>query len=52
MIVTTATYIDGSLLDHIYVKNQPLAEYDVTSIVKGIFFSDHDVVKIKIIRKL
>ena len=52
MIVTTPTYIDGSLLDHIYVKYQFLAEYDVVSIVKGISFSDHDVVKIKIIRKL
>ena len=50
MIVTTPTYVDGSLLDHIYVIKQFLVEYDVTSIVKCIFFSDHDVVKIKIIR--
>ena len=52
MIVTTPTHIDGSLLDHIYVKNQVLADFNVRSMVKNIFFSDHDVVKIKIAKKI
>ena len=52
MIVTTPTHIDGSLLDHIYVRKQLLCAFDVTTIVKSIFFSDHDVVKIKITKEV
>ena len=48
MVVTEPTHIDGSLLDHIYLKKGWFHEYDVLSLVKSIFFTDHDIVKIKI----
>ena len=51
MFVTCPTHIDGSLLDHVYVKKQLLYDVDVTSVVKNVFFSDHDAVKIKMTNK-
>ena len=51
MIVNTPTHIDGSLLDHIYLKKQLVSDFDFSSTVKSIFFSDHDVVKVKITKK-
>ena len=48
MIVSKPTHIDGSLLDHMYIKKELLSYCHVASAVKCIFFSDHDIVKIKI----
>ena len=48
MVVHEPTHIDGSLLDHIYIRNDWLSDYEVASIVKCVFFSDHDVIKIKV----
>ena len=51
MIVTSPTHIDGSLLDHVYIKKQLLYDVDVTSIVRNVFFTGHDTVKIKMTKK-
>ena len=48
MVVSEPTHIDGSLLDHVYVRNGLIRDFDVASLVKCVFFSDHDAVKIKI----
>ena len=48
MIVTEATHIDGALLDHVYVRKQLLATVNVVPLVKHVFYSDHDIVKIKL----
>ena len=47
LIVNDPTHLSGSLLDHVYVKNSFLDSVtDVHCIVKSIFFSDHEVVKL------
>ena len=51
MVVTEPTHIDGSLLDHIYLKKGWIRKFEVASLVKCIFFIDHDVVKVKLIRQ-
>ena len=51
MIVSQPTHIDGGLLDHVYVRKDFLNDFDVTCLVKCVFFSDHDALKVKLIRK-
>ena len=49
MVVYDPTHIDGSLLDHVYVKRDWAEQFnEIATLIKCIFFSDHDVVKIKI----
>ena len=52
LLVNKGTHISGSLLDHVYVKNEILQKFSVdkTEIV-SIYFSDHDVVKFRLQNK-
>jgi len=51
-VVTEPTHISGSLIDHIYVhKNNLFQSFDIETMVKNIYFSDHDAIKLKIISK-
>ena len=51
MVVSEATHVDGSLLDHVYIKTNLLSTYRAQSLVKCVLFSDHDVVKVKMFKK-
>ena len=46
MLTNEPTHISGSLLDHVYIKKALLKEFRVNCIVKNIFISDHDAVRI------
>ena len=46
MIVNDPTHISGSLLDHVYVKKTLSSDFYITCMVKNIYFSDHDAVRI------
>ena len=45
-LVNTSTHISGSLLDHVYIRQEFLKQ--VTSDVISIYFSDHDAIKFKL----
>ena len=46
MIVNEPTHLSGSLLDHAYVRKTIFKIVtDLQCIVRGTFFSDHDLVK-------
>ena len=47
-IVTEPTHLQGSLLDLVFIKKSILTNYQCESIVKCVFYSDHDVVKVKL----
>ena len=46
MVVNGATHISGSLIDHVYVSNELAQQTDITSIIKHVYFTDHDAVKV------
>ena len=46
MVVTEATHISGSLLDHVYVLRSLFEQVHITSIIKSLYFTDHEAVKI------
>ena len=50
-IITEPTHISGSLIDHVYVKKLVFDHFECRSIVKNIYFSDHDAIKLKLKRK-
>lgn len=45
-IVNEATFISGSLLDHVYVKKSNEADIDISVI--SVYYSDHDAIKITV----
>ena len=45
------THIAGSTLNHVYVKKSFLEGYKVQIVVLNTYFSDHDVVRVKISKK-
>ena len=45
-LVNTSTHISGSLLDHVYIRQEFLKQ--VTSDVISIYFSDHDAIKFRL----
>ena len=45
-LVNTSTHISGSLLDHVYIRQE--FPKQVTSDVISIYFSDHDAIKFKL----
>lgn len=47
-VVTEPTHISGSLIDHIYVHKNLFNTFDVETLVKIVYFSDHDAIKLKI----
>ena len=48
LIVKQPTYLLGSLLDHVYIKDSFKCNISIKCIVKNIFFSDHDAVKFQL----
>ena len=47
-IIDQPTHISGSLIDHVYIKKTFQNQTDIHSIVKNIYFSDHDAVKLRL----
>ena len=43
-IVSKPTFLSGSLLDHVYIRSHKFKNVDITVI--GVYYSDHDAVKI------
>ena len=42
------THISGSLIDHIYVHTDIYHTYDVRTLLKNVYFSDHDAIKLQL----
>ena len=52
LLVNKGTHISGSLLDHVYFKNEILQKFSVDKTeTVSIYFSDHDVVKFRLQNK-
>jgi len=47
-VVTEPTHISGSLIDHIYVHKNLFQIFDIENLVKNVYFSDHDAIKLKL----
>ena len=47
LLVFEPTHLDGQLLDHVYISNTFCANKATTAVIKNIYFSDHDAVKLK-----
>lgn len=45
-VVTEPTHISGSLIDHIYVHKNLFDMFEIETLVKNIYFSDHDAIKL------
>ena len=46
-LVDSPTYVSsGSLLDHVFVKLNVTHKYTVDHLVKTVYYSDHDAIKI------
>ena len=50
-IVKEPTHLGGGVLDHIYVRKSFLNDFKMDSVMKCVYFSDHDTIKIKISSK-
>ena len=48
MIVTEPTHVCGGLIDHVYLGNSFMKNKQVSSLMRSIYFSDHDAFKCKI----
>ena len=45
-LVSQATHVAGSNLDHVYIQNELLDDYYVNVNINYIFFSDHEMIEI------
>ena len=45
-LIERPTFISGSILDHVYVKQSMFSNYRIEAKVESVFFSQHDSVKI------
>ena len=50
-VVDEPTHISGSLIDHVYVHNTVTKAFHLRSLVKAVYFSDHEAVKIQLLHK-
>ena len=48
LIVKKPTHLSGSLLDHVYIKNDFTDKISTRCVMKNIFFSDHDAIKFQL----
>ena len=48
LVINEPTHISGSLLDHVYVKKDVINEVEVSALVKNVYFSDHDAIKLRL----
>lgn len=46
MIVTSATHISGSLVDHIHILKELYETVSVISLIKCVYFSNHEAIKV------
>ena len=44
------THVSGSLIDHVYINESLIEEFFTNATVKNIYFSDHDAVRITIVK--
>ena len=49
--VNEPTHLDGGLLDHVYFRKEFLNGKNVNSVVKDIYFSDNDAIKVQIFKE-
>ena len=45
-VVTEPTHISGSLIDHIYIHDNLFQVVNIETLVKNVYFSDHDAIKL------
>lgn len=50
-IVSEPTHISGSIIDHIYINRNILKNLNVKTLIKNIYFSDHDAIQLRITNK-
>lgn len=43
------TFTSGSLLDHVYIKNEMWNLTDISTSIISVYYSDHEAVKISLI---
>ena len=48
LLVSEPTHMDGGLLDHAYVARSFSTDKVSTTVIKNVYFSDHDAVKSQI----
>ena len=46
MVVNSATHISGSLIDHVYISKDLCQQTEITSMIKNVYFTDHEAIKI------
>lgn len=51
-VVNKPTHISGSLIDHIYVRNNLFNIFDIQVLVKNVYFSDHEAIKLRLQKKI
>ena len=52
MLVTHPTHINGSLIDHVYIKKDFCERFNINVSVKPLYFSDNDHVIMKSLEKV
>ena len=50
-LVFEPIHLDGRLLDHVYISNSFCANKATAVVIKNIYFSDHDAVKLQMTLK-
>ena len=48
MVVRDPTHLSGSLIDHVYLSNATLDNFQATATIKNIYFSDQDAVNLEL----
>ena len=46
MVVNSSTHISGSLIDHVYIAKDLCQQTEIITMIKNVYFTDHDAVKI------
>ena len=48
LLVSESIHVDGGLLDHVYTARSFSTDKVSTAVIKNVYFSDHDAVKLQI----
>ena len=48
MVVRDPTHLSGSLIDHVYLSNATLDNFQANATIKNIYFSDQDAVNLEL----
>ena len=46
MVVNSSTHISGSFIDHVYISKDLFQHVEITSMIKNLYFTDHEAVKV------